>query len=158
MNYTELSKEVSYDNFFKDDGRDIYDFQNKFLVKCKICGNCATIIAIPKYEGSYFVYKERKFICTGCGKIEIKSVMNGIGSEYPLWLETNCCGHKLWAYNLEHLNYIESFVRANLRENYYDERIGWKNQSLASRLPKWMKKSSNREAILKSIGILKRRI
>jgi len=34
----------------------------------------------------------------------------------PLWLQTPCCGHILWAYNDRHLATLESYVGTGLRE------------------------------------------
>ena len=50
---------------------------------------------------------------------------------------------------LEHLNYIESYIEAELREShpYY--------LSVQSRLPKWMKLAKNKEDVLKAIQKLK---
>ncbi len=75
----------------------------------------------------------------------------------PLWLRFECCGAVLWAYNIEHLQYIERFVRADLRERVRDERHGWMNASLASRLPRWLKLAKNRETVLHAIQQLRMR-
>ncbi|MGI5171658.1 hypothetical protein ACQEU3_45665 [Spirillospora sp. CA-253888] len=34
----------------------------------------------------------------------------------PLWLQRSCCGHVLWAYNVRHLDLLESYAAAKLRE------------------------------------------
>ena len=56
----------------------------------------------------------------------------------PLWLQARCCGALLWAYNPLHLQWLEEYVGASLRERAAGE-YGWSNQSLASRLPQWMR-------------------
>ncbi len=71
----------------------------------------------------------------------------------PLWLQTECCGETLWAYNEKHLEFIENYVAAKLRA-----RIPNQNRSLASRLPKWIKSAKNRDEILKAIGKLKEKL
>lgn len=73
----------------------------------------------------------------------------------PLWLKASCCGHELWAYNYKHLDWLEGYVEAKHRERRRDSDHGWRNQSLASRLPKWIKVSKNRDAILKVISKLR---
>jgi hypothetical protein len=75
----------------------------------------------------------------------------------PLWLQAPCCGEILWAYNAAHLAFIEAYVGARLREHGRGP-DGWRNQALRNRLPKWMKKAGNREAILKCIERLKERL
>jgi len=74
---------------------------------------------------------------------------------YNLWLQTNCAGHLLWAFNLRHLDILESFVSAKLRQRVKDEKWGWQNSSLTSRLPNWIKDKKNRDAVIKSLRILR---
>lgn len=75
--------------------------------------------------------------------------------EFPLWLQAPCCGHNLWAYNLRHLNLIEAYIGAGLREQEKDPQWGWSNGSLANRLPEWMIVAKHREAVLKAVAKLK---
>lgn len=73
----------------------------------------------------------------------------------PLWLQVPCCGHILWAYNEPHLNFLETYVRAELRE-----RQGTKgnHHGIAVRLPRWMKLSQHRIPILKEIQYLRNKL
>lgn len=70
----------------------------------------------------------------------------------PLWLQAPCCGHVLWAYNEPHLDFLEAYVRATLRE-----RQGSKgnHHGIAIRLPRWMKLAHHRTPILKEIQSLR---
>lgn len=77
---------------------------------------------------------------------------------FPLWLQIPCCSEILWAYNPEHLQFLESYVGALLRERARDEEHGWSNQSLASRLPSWIKSFKNRAGVLKCVEKLKERL
>ena len=71
-----------------------------------------------------------------------------------LWLQIDCAGHSLWAFNCRHIEFLEDFVSAKHRQrNPYED--NWHNSSLASRLPKWMKSAKNREHLLKGIEVLK---
>ena len=72
----------------------------------------------------------------------------------PLWLTINCCDNTLWAYNLEHLEFLKQHVAAGLRERNTQVKA---NQSLGSRLPKWMTASKNRDAVVKAIDLLKKK-
>ncbi|QGQ20528.1 hypothetical protein GC089_16720 [Cellulomonas sp. JZ18] len=58
-----------------------------------------------------------------------------------LWLQTPCEGRVLWAYDEAHLDYLERYVAAAVRE----QEPG--NASLASRLPAWVKAAGNRDAV-----------
>ena len=63
------------------------------------------------------------------------------------FLAIHCCGHVLWVVNTDHLDFIERYVEADLRE-----RVPNINRSLASRLPQWIKSRKNRAEILRSIA------
>lgn len=164
---------------FKDNIEHLYQFHDEFLVECPKCKSLAKVL--PENAETDFhiqqIFYSRKLVCAKCGLNKIwKS--NGISSiqmsprekqipqesliiggnfdwyfQEPLWLQIECCGETLWAYNRKHLEFIENYVSATLRE-----RIPNVNQSLASRLPKWMKQAKNREAILKAIEKLKKKL
>jgi hypothetical protein len=132
---------------FKDNGETMFDFFDCVLVVCPRCSHCASITGNP--------YKTNpKLVCKMCGLTgNLLIASYGDSAEYcgvSLWLKTGCCGNTLWAYNKEHLDFLESYVSASIRE-----RVPNINQSMASRLPNWIKSSKNRESILK--GILKLR-
>src|SRR6476646_1591745 len=65
----------------------------------------------------------------------------------PLWLQISCCGQILWAYNHAHLDFLEHYVQATIRE-----RQGTKgnHHGIAIRLPRWIKLAKNRQPILKA--------
>ncbi len=68
----------------------------------------------------------------------------------PLWLQTPCCGHTLWAYNSRHLTQLQAYVAATLRE-----RIPNGKWAMFTRLPQWVKSGKNREAVMRSLQRLK---
>lgn len=75
----------------------------------------------------------------------------------PLWLQTGCCGRTLWAYNQRHLDFLEDFVQADLREQPRGPH-GWSNRSLRSRLPRWIAAARHRPELLQAIQRLRRRL
>ena len=77
---------------------------------------------------------------------------------YDLFLQTACVGKSLWAFNLRHLRLLEEYVGAQLRERTSDPDYGWRNSSLTSRLPKWLKSAKNRDAVLKGIHKLNNKV
>lgn len=133
------------------DGYDVYlsDFNNKIYVVCPRCSKQATI---NKDSDSDY----ETLSCPNCGYL-VKEKYIRTKFDIELWLEINCCGETLWAYNENHLDFLENYVSAKLRERTLEEN-GWKNRSLASRLPSWIKKANNREKILKCINKLRERI
>jgi hypothetical protein len=70
----------------------------------------------------------------------------------PLWLQASCCGGKtLWAFNREHLDLIDDYVRARLRERGHDRA----HMSMLEKLPTWIKSAKNRDEIARTIQRLR---
>lgn len=147
---------------FSENGEMIYDFGDEFLVACPKCSEMAKIF--PTENGSKDfrekLFAPRRLVCLSCiYRNEWNGGEIGIGASFdwyfrlPLWLQTECCGKNLWAYNRKHLEFIENYVASKLRE-----RTPNINKSLASRLPQWMKSAKNREAVLKGIERLKEKL
>lgn len=133
----------------------IYDFYHKIYVKCPRCGARAKIDKKDKEKSD--LYSPEILFCDSCGFIkEGKMLFNSEMLE--LWLKVKCCGNTLWALNEEHLDYIENYIGAKLRERERDPNLGWHNQNMASRFPIWMKASNNRIELLKGIQKLRKMI
>jgi hypothetical protein len=69
------------------------------------------------------LFSPRKFICLNCPYRDVwngEQILTGSNVDWyfrlPLWLQISCCGETLWAYNLKHLEIIEQYVSAKLRE------------------------------------------
>jgi hypothetical protein len=70
--------------------------------------------------------------------------------DVPLWLRTECCGgHLLWATNGAHLQYLELYVGARLRERPPPP------SGLAWRLPAWLEAAGHRDDVLRALGRLR---
>ena len=79
--------------------------------------------------------------------------------QLELWLQTPCCGETLWAYNKEHLDFLEQYVAATLRERTRPNgtgRYAARNSTLTSRLPGWIKRARNRDDVLRCLSKLHR--
>ena len=128
------------------------------LIACPKCSSKAVVVPLGE--------DKVRASCVECGYTKDKS-SNGRSFYwnddnptdgyfgFNLWLRTDSVGNSLWAFNNEHLEFLGSYVSASLRERTKDEEWGWCNSSLASRLPKWIKSSKNRGALLKAINELK---
>jgi hypothetical protein len=143
---------------FHDAGTTIYAFGDVFLVRCPRCQRRASVVRAAPVE-SHAIVGPRRCACTHCGYIQDRTVGSAvIGGPcdwffgLPLWLQTPCCGHTLWAYNEDHLAFLECFVAATVRERMPGP-IG--NRSLASRLPRWMQASTNRAEVLRGLERLR---
>lgn len=151
-------------------------FGHEFLVVCPSCHYCGKVIPLGS-TSPYAIPAKRRFVCGTCGTVKEIDIKAGnqykakisyspdwkdgtvqIGGPFdwyfglPLFLQVPCCGHTLWVYNLEHLEYIEEYVHTELKDShpYY--------LSVESRLPKWIKNKKNREQVLKSLNQLKQSI
>ncbi len=147
---------------FTDQKYTIMDFMDEILVVCPECMACASVRPIPGKDDSLFA--NRRFSCTCCGttmdkkakKVLLSSDGAPVDSYFnlPLWLKTGQGSKTLWVYNKKHLEYIESFVQAIHRMRGHGL-PGCSNCSIISRLPKWIKKGSNRKQVLSLIQKLK---
>ena len=71
-----------------------------------------------------------------------------------LWLETNCCGgHRLWALNARHLEYLAAFVRSKDRTREFPSLSG--SRQLADKLPVWMVEAKHRDEVLRALDGLR---
>lgn len=64
----------------------------------------------------------------------------------------------LWALNLEHLSFLESYIEADRRTGLNKDdakRLRIRNATLASRLPEWMIIAKHRTEVLKCIDKLR---
>jgi hypothetical protein len=123
-----------------------------------------TLVACPRCQGPAEVVVQDsitalpRVVCSRCSYAEAKKWSGRVADSapvdhstgLPLWLQSPCAGHVLWAWNAWHLDFIERYVSADLRE-----RTPNINMSLASRLPRWIKSAKNRDAVLKGIARLR---
>lgn len=71
-----------------------------------------------------------------------------------LWLRAECCGGELlWANNAAHLDYLDAYIGATLRERPPDA-----SSQLFWRLPGWMKDAKHREEVVRTLTRLRKRL
>lgn len=151
---------------FRDAGQSIYTFGDTFLVRCPRCDRQAEVISLPSQPelkaGGQGLFAPRGCVCAHCGYVkEWYGKRLAVGSEaadwyfgYPLWLQTPCCGQKLWAYNEPHLRFLEEFVAADLRER--EPRLRHSTSlTYAARLPRWLQVAGNRDEVLRGLARLR---
>ena len=156
----------------------VEDFTQNILVHCPGCDKKAVVVCPKIITGEKKQQATKKITCTNCGfsnsasqqsSITLVTNSNKILSKnyiviglpidpffhLPLYLVTDCCKNQLWAYNAEHLAFLKNHVGALLRERDISEK---QNNSIGSRLPKWMSSAKNREAVLKAISFLESKL
>lgn len=150
----------------------IYEFVKNILVVCPNCGGKALVIS-HDFNTMKNASTDVKVVCSGCGfnktmervspRKDDKQKRGNIlifGApvdpffHLPVWLRTEFSGEQLWAYNLEHLEFLAEHVGAKLRERNV---LKFNVKSIGARLPRWMTSANNREAILKAIEKLKQK-
>lgn len=144
---------------FFDAGTRLEQFLPEVWVLCPRCDAPGVVITAPPYWTS-----TPRFTCLGCVlRLEGRRTRwfgsatrerQGHGREpafgLELRLQTVCAGHVLWAYNPAHLDFLDRYVKADLRE-----REGTMNGSIISRLPRWMKSAKHRDEIHRAITRLR---
>lgn len=106
------------------------DKQDHVIIRCPSCKTSHTFT--PKVSEYYSV--------------------DQVLDKYTFWYSENFKGNQLWAYNREHLEYIERYVEANLRERH-NRKYG----TMVEKLPNFIKSAKNRDDLLKLIKVMKQR-
>jgi|SRR5579859_6628962 len=160
---------------FADSGQTLEDFVETIYVRCPRCHQRAQVKRLSSDEEMILAddsghhgsgrfqrsFNARKLSCLHCSYTRLwKGKAQQRGGPYdwyfrlPLWLQTPCCSDILWAFNEEHLRFLESYVTAKQRIKFHAEgRI--RNGTMASRLPAWMKSAKNRDEVVKGIARLR---
>lgn len=130
-------------------------------VVCPRCGNRA-VSAAQQTEGKQAWWESRRLTCAQCAYLAFWnpdglaiSCWGGPIDPYfrlPLWLRTECCGGRtLWAFNPTHLDLLENYVAARMRERGSES----DGMTLVARLPGWLKSAKNRDEVLHAIRRLR---
>ncbi len=156
-----------------DAGATIYDFVDEFLVVCPACSGRALVTASVGR-------RPPRLTCPGCGRAqdwkasaygvlfsrpasgwpEGQFALGDAADAYfhlPLWLQSPCLGHTLWAFNERHLAFLREYVAATDRRVVRRRSEEPLNTLLASRLPRWIQLAKNRRVLLHAISKLEAR-
>ena len=138
---------------FNDENKTLSDFSNEVWVVCPACAKKA--IARADYQ----LNKARLF-CVQCGynKELSTEIAKNITVNQPahlffdaeLWLQAPFKNELFMAYNGKHMEYLEQYISAKLRE--HKDRSHF---TLLEKLPKFYSKAQNRDGLLKIIAKLK---
>jgi hypothetical protein len=138
---------------FQDENLTRYDFYKEVWVVCTSCAKKA--MATVNFET-----KTARLLCVHCGynketttalipKGAVETAANWY-FDVELWLIATFKNDVFWAYNDKHLDYLERYIGATLRE--HKDRTHF---TLLEKLPKFYHEAKNREGLLKIIEKLK---
>ena len=153
----------------RDHGVPLARFTDRVLVVCPRCGGRALVVPRPGLpaprSAMELLFQPRRLACAGCGAVAdwkadtrdnalVGAEPGGTEDPFfrrPLWLQTRCAGHILWAYSEEHIDALAAYVGAQLRE-----RGGLSpTRAMFARLPAWMKTAEHRAEILAGLETLR---
>jgi len=130
-----------------DPGNSLYEYTDWIWVKCPQCAGAA-----------HAELAKGVLACDGCGYREFDFRRSAALCEKPsgedgppLFLTAKVAGEELWVFNLEHLQALLTYLEAPLRER--GRGSGLRNSTMMSRLPRWLKRGTNRD---KAVHALKR--
>jgi hypothetical protein len=132
-------------------------------VVCPRCSAHARVIAEPG-DSQVSTIRPRRLVCLECGQTRTWSPRSGSSwwgtavdpfFRQPLWLTATARGHRLWAYNREHLALLAQYAAAELRERGPG---GGCSMSMIETLPAWMKSAGNRAGLLSAMARLEARV
>lgn len=157
---------------FEADGAETLDFARYgVLVTCPKCSNCARVME----TGAGHSWS-RTFTCMHCGaadRIDERALRHtphartttpqGFASlagfsNFEPYLQTPFRQHIVWALNAQHLAWMRRYVGADLRMRTSQRIDGWSNNTMQSRLPRWMVVSNNRQGVLRALSRLEDRL
>ena len=144
---------MTHPNRFQDENLTLTHFYQEVWVVCTNCEKKA--IAKVVFEN-----KIARLFCVHCGyNKETTTALLKNGSikmaahhyfEAELWLKASFKNDVFWAFNAEHLEYLERYISATLRE--HKDRTHF---TLLEKLPKFYHEAKNREDLLKIITKLR---
>ncbi|WP_158885738.1 hypothetical protein [Amycolatopsis anabasis] len=157
---------------FRDREVTSWDFvlgADEVLVHCPRCDARAKVISRPG-DPPARLHDRRRLVCFACGHAadETREAAKtrcgpaGVGTVRDpffgcrLWLQADCRGEVLWAYNLRHLAYLRSYVEAGLREKFVPDPANgsYRRMTMTAKLPAWLKSAKNRSEVLRVIDRL----
>jgi Zn ribbon nucleic-acid-binding protein len=145
---------------FADQNIRIDDFQHEVWVHCPNCQKQAVARVFEEYKTArltclhcaYGKELPTLFRSASFGVYQIKQGAHAY-FQASLWFEAPFKGNQFWAYNPEHLDYLEKYIAATLREHKNREHF-----TLLEKLPRFYHEAKNRNGLLKIIVHLRNKV
>lgn len=125
------------------------------LVACEKCGGCASLREFTFLAGKGTTQQMGTCSCLRCGhQWSLRTAWN-FYTHGPLWLRTPCHKNALWVLNRAHLDFLEQYIAAELREERMPD---MSSRRLSSALPRWMLSGKNRDDVLRCLKKLREKL
>lgn len=128
---------------------------HSILVTCETCGNCAVLRDFAYPGNQKGIQRLGECSCLHCGHQWSTPAGIDFFTDGPLWLKIPCHKNVLWILNREHLDFMEQFISADLREERMEERS---SRRLSSALPRWMLSGKNRDDVVRCLKKLREKL
>src|SRR5579859_5801171 len=92
------------------------------LVVCEKCGKCATLLEFLFPREASMTRRFGRCSCLHCGHQWTMPAGFHLFTRGPLWLRMPCHKNVLWILNRPHLDFMEQFIAADLREERMPDR------------------------------------
>ena len=121
-----------------------------YSIKCPKCTSKAVARMHPcgntgSYREGFIKFGVRRIVCGACGFS--KDVPPAESDDYELWYATEFKGHRLWARNRSHLDFLTLWISGKRSKTTVD-------RSAVEAFPKWMILAKNRTGVLKCLSDL----
>lgn len=125
------------------------------LVACAKCGKCASLLGFAVHRRPKAVWRVANCSCLHCGHQWTTPAGLHFFSRGPLWLKMPCHKNVLWILNRPHLDFMERFIAADLREERMPE---MSSRRLSSALPRWLISGKNRDDVVRCLKKLRTKL
>lgn len=125
----------------------ITEYETEVCFSCASCGFALKYANTPKFTVN--TNSKRQAVTS---RMLIQNVPCDPFFGFDVWYQIETKHGLLWAYNQEHLTMIENYIADIHRTRNV---LLYKNNSIGSRLPQWIKNAKNRIYLLKIIATLK---
>jgi len=126
------------------------------LVACEKCRKCATLREfVFQRKPKTAIRRFGNCSCLHCGHQWMVPTGIHFFTSGPLWLQIPCHKNVLWILNQPHLEFMEQFIAADLREERMSE---MSSRRLSSALPRWLIAGKNRGDIVRCMKKLREKL
>jgi len=126
------------------------------LVACEKCGKCASLREfVFQRKPKAAIRRFANSSCLHCGHQWMAPAGVHFFTRGPLWLQIPCHKNVLWILNRPHLEFMDQFIAAGLREERMPERS---SRRLSSALPRWLIVGKNRDDVVRCLKKLREKL